>query len=178
MDLDFLTKPPAKLDQSLFLTAKKLKDIDGQVWTYLVNLIPEGGADFIDNCLEMLRQISPELKRYYLTRGFDWERGSDGLKGCVMQDEDDRRLQLTTIAYEELGAKEHAQIVRELIPFAKQRQKAIQEAYQSGREFDYDDKAFDPFERRWEAASKKLDFYRVIFKDMKRNPDRYTHPSN
>ena len=168
--------PPAKLEQSLFHDARKLEDIDTDVWGYLCELVPKTGDTHRAAVAKMLASVSAELRRYYLTRLFDWERGSGGLESCMMREEDDLFLSDTIAAYEFLGAKEHAQIIRELIPIAQARWKAIEAADAEGREFEYSNDPFQAFEPRWDKASERYDFYRVIFRDMKNRPERYTHP--
>ena len=169
-------KAPNELTASLFQNAATFKDIDTSVWLYLCDLIPNTGGSIRERKLAMLKRVSQELGRYYLSRGFDWERDSEGLEGCVMLEDDEMLLDNTVKAYEALGAVEHAQIVSELIVLSDRRRKDISEAEYAGAEFNYEDGAFDAFEKRWDAASSKFDFYQKIFADMKRNPERYVHP--
>lgn len=173
---NWLPTPPAKLEESFYRDAQKLDDVDTAVWSYLCTLVPDVGGSHRDNVAKMLSSISPELQRYYLTRLFDWERGSGGLETCMMREEDDLFLSDTIAAYEFLGASEQAQIIRGLIPIAQARWKAIKAADAAGREFDYENCPFEVFEPRWEEACERFDFYQVIFRDMKKQPVRYTHP--
>ncbi len=93
-----------------------------------------------------------------------------------MRDNDDLFVEDTIAAYEFLGAKGHAQIIRELIPMAEERWRAIRAAEAAGVEFDYDNNPFKALEPRWDKACKQFDFYKVIFRDMKQHPEKYTHP--
>lgn len=145
------------------------------MWTYLCALIPDDDRPYRDRKLEMLSLVSPELGRYYLARGFDWERGSGGLEACLMAENDEMLLAETIKAYEWLKATRQAAIIRELLPKAQDRWIKIKQADAQGKEFDYDDGLWEPYEKRWDAALSKFDFYKVIWKDIRQNPNRYTH---
>lgn len=170
-----IPEPPRALTEKLYHVASRIEDVDTPMWTYLCGLITDDNRPFHVRNAEMIRSISPELKRYYLTRGFDWERGSGGLEACLMREEDDMLLEETIKAYEFLGAVKHAAIIRELIPKAKERWKNIRLAESRGEEFDYDNGLWDPYEKRWDAVSEAFNFYDVIWKDIQSRPERYTH---
>jgi hypothetical protein len=154
-----------------------LEDVDDGMWTYLCDLIPKDQRPYRVNKAKMLESVSLELKRYYLTRSFDWENGSGGLESCLMHEPDDDVLFLeeTIEAYEALGAIKHAGIIRELIPKAQDRLRRIGEANARGEEFNYDDGLWDHYEKRWDAVSKEFNFYDAIWKDIQAHPERYTH---
>lgn len=172
---NWLPKVPEALTVEFFSSAKSLEEIDGQLWVYLCNLIPDG-APYEENEQRMLSSISPSLRNYYLTRGFDCYRCSDGLEGCLMKEPDELYLLNETIqAYEELGALEHADIIRSLKPLAVERLNKIDEADEEGTEFDFDDGFWEPWEERWDAATESYDFYAVIFSRMKNAPENFLH---
>jgi len=151
------------------------EELDDAIWLYLCGLVPEDERPYDIRVKAMLHEVSPELKRYYLTRGFDWERGSGGLESCMMREEDELFLEETISAYESLGATEHAAIIRELIPLAKQRLMDIETADSKGEEFDFDDGFWDSYEERWDKASNDHDFYAPIWQEIKDHPERYIH---
>ena len=174
---NWIPEPPEALTVDFYRSHEHLEDADTGMWTYLCELIANDQRPFPERVKEMLRTISPSLKQYYLTRGFDWERRSGGLEACLMHEPDDDSLLLedTMSAYEALGASKHAAIIRELIPKARERWAQIHEADAQGREFNYDDGLWDPYEERWDAASEEFNFYDVIWKDIQAHPERYTH---
>lgn len=174
----WMPESPESLTEDYYQSHTSLEDVDSGMWTYLCNLIPADERPYKVRVAEMLASASPELRRYYLARGFDWERGSGGLESCLMNDpENDHHFVEDTIkAYEELGAFKHAAIIRELVPLARNRQQQITEAEAQGREFNFDDDFWEPYEARWDAASEEFDFYEVIWKDIETHPGRYTHP--
>lgn len=173
----WMPEPPKSLSADFYRSHARFEDVDTGMWTFLCDLIPDGPQPYGDRTAKMLKSISPELRRYYLTRGFDWERGSGGLESCLMRGPENDYLFLndTIKAYESLGAHKHAAIIRELIPISQKRWKQIHEADASGQEFNYDDGLWDPYEERWDEASKEFDFYEIIWKDIRAHPERYTH---
>ena len=173
----WMSEAPKALTEELYQSAASLDDLDTLMWLFLLDLIPGDERPYSVRTAEMLNSVSPELGRYFLTRGFDWERGSGGLEGCLMQDPSDNALLLekTITAYEQLGACKHAAVIRELIPKAAERWKQIEKADTSGEEFNYDDGFWNPYEEQWDAACKEFDFYEVIWKDIQAHPERYAH---
>ena len=147
------------------------------MWTYLLAQVPEGPESYRDRTAKMLASISPELRRYFLIRQFDWERGSGGIEDCRMKANDDGFIEDTIAAYEAIGAKQHAQIIRELVPITRARWQAIKVADAAGRAFDFDtDNPFDRYDDLWDKAGDKFDFVGAIFQDIKNHPEKYTHP--
>jgi hypothetical protein len=169
--------PPATLDISLYRKARRIWEIDTTMWTYLLAHVPEGPGSYKDRKAMMLASISPELRRYFLIRQFDWERGSGGIEDCMMKAEDDMLIEDTIAAYDSIGARQHAQIIRELAPIARARRQAIEAADFSGHDFDYDsNNPFDRYDDLWDKAGERFDFVGAIFKDIKKHPEKYTHP--
>lgn len=175
---NYLPDPPNELTVAGYRLASGIEDVDSAMWGYLCDLIAEDQRPFRARVAEMLRSISPELQRYYLVRGFDWERGSGGLESCLMnKPEDDHHFLAETIeAYEALGASKHAAIIRELMPKAAERWRRIEDADARGEEFNYDDNFWDPYEIRWDAASEEFNYPEVIWNDIQAHPERYSHP--
>ena len=172
-----LPNPPKTLTTSFYQASASFEDVDSAMWLYLCGLVPEDERPYRDRVAEMLNSVSTELRRYYLARGFDWERGSGGLEGCLMreQGDDDLFLHDTIRSFESLGASKHAAIIRELMPKATERWKRINEADAKGEEFDYDDGFWEPYEERWDSASEEFDFYSQIWVDIQAHPERYVH---
>jgi len=93
-----------------------------------------------------------------------------------MKEPDDLYLLDQTIqAYDELGAHEHANLIRSLKPLVLERLKKIEEADEEGTEFDFDDGFWEAWEERWETATESYDFYAVIFGKMKKAPEEFLH---
>ncbi len=67
--------PPGKLTIEFFRTAEAFEDIDDELWIYLCELVADGEVSHELQVKKKLRTLSPELRRYYLARGFDWEQG-------------------------------------------------------------------------------------------------------
>jgi hypothetical protein len=172
-----MPKAPQALTEDFYRSGSCMEDVDDSMWIYLCNLIPKDQRPSRVRIAEMLDSVSPQLKGYYLTRGFDWERGSGGLESCLMHEPEDDVLFLeeTIEAYKQLGALKHAAIIRDLIPKARERLQMINEADAKGEDFNYDDGFWGPYEARWVAASEEFNFYDVIWKDMRAHPEKYTH---
>jgi hypothetical protein len=167
---------PMRLTTDFFVNAKTFEDLDDQLWKYLLDQIGHDQRPYRDRVKSMIDDLSPELKRYFLTRQFDWERGSGGLESCMMNDEDDMFIDDTIRAFDELGAKKQADIIRKLVPIARKRFKDIEKAEKAGKEFNFDPCPFEPFEEQWDKANEQYDFYEMIFRDMKKYPENYCHP--
>lgn len=172
----WMQEPPSALTEEFYRSHTRIEDVDTGMWTYLCNLIPEDERPYRARRAAMMKSVSSELRRYYLVRGFDWERGSGGLESCFMGEPGDELfLDDTSKAFESLGAFTHAAIVRELIPRARDRGRQINEAGANGVEFNFDDGFWYPYELRWEAASREFNFYDIIWMDIRSHPEQYTH---
>lgn len=174
---DWIPEPPTDLTIEFYRSHSNPQTADDKMWLYLCELIPEDQRPYRERVQSMLAEITPQLRRYFLTRGFDWERGSGGLETCMMLETDEDHLFVADTAdeYEALGAVEHANIIREIIPLAKVRLAKISEADASGKEFDFDDGFWDAYEERWDMACEHFNFYDVIWHDIRENPELYIH---
>ena len=174
------SETPQALTKALYRSSTSIEDVDSKMWLYLCDLVPEDNRPYHIRVVEMLNSVSSKLRRYYLTRGFDWERGSGGLEACLMIDPKDDHLFLndTIYAYESLGAFKHAAIIRELIPKSQDRRNLINEADKKGEEFNFDDGMWDSYETRWDTASEEFNFYDVLWSDILTNTEEYIHGEN
>jgi hypothetical protein len=171
----WMPEPPKALTVEMYRNATEIADVDSQMWDYLCALIPETGADYTSRTRNMLSTLTPELRRYYLVRQFDWLRGGDGLEFCFMEAHA-IFLDETLAAFESLGAKPQADIIRQLLPLAKERAKRIAEADAKGAEFNFDDGFWEPWEQKYDAAADSFDFVGAIWNDIVAHPERYAHP--
>jgi hypothetical protein len=169
--------PPQALTIDFYRCHARIEDVDDGMWTYLFALIPKDPRSYRVRAADMLAGVSPQLKRYFLVRGFDWVSRSEGLEGCFLRDPDHDRLfwEDTIKAFEALGAFKRVSTLRELIPKARDRWVRIKAAVVEGKEFDYGDGFWAPYEAMWDAAEDDLDFYEVIWHDIRTHPERYTH---
>ena len=103
-DSDWLPKAPDALTINFIDYSNSIDDIDDELWIYLCNLIPDG-LPYEENEQKMLSNINPSLRTYYLTRGFDWNRGSDGLEGCLMKEPEE--LSLWMIPFKPMKSSAH-----------------------------------------------------------------------
>jgi hypothetical protein len=169
----WLPEPPRELSEEFYRAASHIADIDTGMWLYLLDLIPEDGASYPERIKLMLAGVSPCLRRYFLVRQFDWERGSGGLESCLMRDDNGMLLEDTIAAFESLGCRKHAEIIRGLMPLAADRMRRIREAEVRGVEFDFDDGFWKPWEARYQRAGGG--FVTKIWKEIKAHPERYVH---
>jgi hypothetical protein len=169
--------PPQALTIDFYRCHTRIEDVDNGMWTYLCALISAEPRAYRLRAGDMLARVSPQLKQYFLVRGFDWVRRSEGLEGCFMRDPVHDRLFLeeTIKAFEALGATKRASILRELIPKARDRWVRIKAAVVEGKEFDCGDGFWAPYEAMWDAAEDDRDFHEVIWQDIRAHPERYTH---
>ncbi len=171
---------PPSLTEEFYRAANDFEDVDTQMWLYLLELIPDDGQSYCERKRAMLNSVSRELKRYFLTRQFDWERGSGGLEACLMMQyevgEDELFIEETIAGFEELGALEYATIIKELIPIARKLNEQIEAAGSRGEEFDFDDSRWEPYENRWNSASNGFNFYSVVWDGIQKDPSKYVHP--
>ena len=74
----WIPEPPKALTVQFYRSHSRIEDVDDGMWTYLCSLIPDDHRPYRVRKAEMLNSVSPELKQYFLTRGFDWERAPGG----------------------------------------------------------------------------------------------------
>jgi hypothetical protein len=105
---------------------------------------------------------------------------SGGLESCFFRSVENICYPETILAFRDLGAHEHARIIKELLPLVADRQRkesaAIEEADRRGIPYDPEDDGFwEPWEERWDAADASEDYVSVIWEDVQMHPERYTH---
>jgi hypothetical protein len=167
----FVLKRRTSLDAPFYSSARSYKDIDDDMWLYLLALVPKEPNSYARQIQRLLRALSPELRRYFLIRWFDSEWGSEGMEGVCTNDEwPELHLEFVP-AFAAAGAPKHAELIGRLIPLANAARCAGTEIEQDA--FLSKLKAFD---RAWDKLSKTEDLGEILFAAIKADCEPYLHP--